>query len=462
VGTAAANGSAISTGSDAEPALDPARLRRGFVLLAITSFAVTAGLNVFQAIQPNFFRDELGIGGALNGYWLAIREVPGFLLIFVAAVLLRLGIARAAAFSLVLMAVGFSAVATSQSFGGLIVPTLIASVGYHSWLQLQDALGLSLARPGEEGAVLGRFRAIGFAGTLVGLVGVLVTLLAVEWITGDLRANQGPWLRGGWVAVGLCAVVGAVAIARFPVTEGSRALARAAPRVTFRREYRLYYWLTFVDGSRMQIYFAFAPFVLVEEFNVNARALQVLLVTGALLNWRTGAWIGRLVDRHGERRMLTIGYCGHLAVFLGFAFAQNVWLLYLTYLGYTFLSLFSIGTTTYLRKICRPQDLAPSLAMGISLAHLTAIVVPVVGAALWERLGYQFPFLFGTVFIFASLWLAQRIDVERQRVADGPTWRGDDHDAERSAETAAADAPLAPVDAGRLPSTEGVMAGRSD
>ena len=78
--------------------------------------------------------------------------------------------------------------------------------------------------------------------------------------------------------------------------------------------------------------------------------------------------------------MLTIGYCLHLTVFLGFALSQNIWLLYLTYLGYNFLFLFSIGTTTYLRKICRPEDLAPSLAMGVSLAHLTAIVVPIVGA----------------------------------------------------------------------------------
>ena len=33
-----------------------------------------------------------------------------------------------------------------------------------------------------------------------------------------------------------------------------------------------------------------------------------------------------------------------------------------------------------------------SLAMGVSLAHVTAIVVPVFGAALWETLGYRFPF----------------------------------------------------------------------
>jgi MFS family permease len=122
-----------------------------------------------------------------------------------------------------------------------------------------------------------------------------------------------------------------------------------------------------------------------------------------------------MVDVYGEKRMLTIGYSLHLTVFLGFAFAPNVWLAYLAYIGYNFMFLFSIGTTTYLKKICRREDLAPSLAMGVSLSHFTAIVVPVAAATLWDQLGYQFPFIFGTVFIFGSLILTQKIDVARQR-----------------------------------------------
>ena len=419
-------------------ALTAEQLRRGFALLAITTFAATLALNVTQAISPNFFRDEIGLDGGRNGYLIAIRELPGFLLIFVAAALLRLGMARATSLSLAIMGLGYVSFATAGSFPGLIIPSLVASVGFHSWLQLQDALGLSLARPGEEGSVLGRFRAVGFAGTLIAMVLVLALLLVIEQATGDLRAHQGPWLRGLFVAAGLAGLAGAVAIARFPVSDDARAAARAAPAITWRREYGLYYWLSFLDGSRMQIYFAFAPFVLVEEFRVNARALTTLLIASALINWRTGALIGRLVDRHGEKRMLTVGYSCHLLVFLGFAFSRNVWLLYATYLGYNFLFLFSIGTTTYLRKICRREDLAPSLAMGISLAHLTAIVVPIVGAALWTRLGYQFPFLFGTLFVLLSLLLTQKIDVPRQRVPGAPPPATTAHAAERTLEASGA------------------------
>ncbi|MCC6314006.1 MAG: MFS transporter [Thermomicrobiales bacterium] len=433
--------SATTERSDTGVGMSGEQIKRGFTLLAIATFAAQMVIYIPQAISPNFFRDVIGMDGALNGYLVAIREVPGFLLIFVAALLLRQGLARAASISLIVAGIGYILFAGANTFLALIIPTLISSVGYHSWLQLQDALGLSLARSGEEGSVLGRFRSIGFAGTLVALIATFLILLTVGWVTGDLRAHQAPWLRGLYVATGLLAFFGAIVVVRFPIADDARAMARSAPRITWRKEYGLYYWLTFLDGSRQQIYFAFAPFVLVEEFQVDAQTLTLLMIVAALINWLTGSHIGRWVDRYGEKRMLTVGYLMHLAVFLGFALSRNIWLLYLTYLGYNFLFLFSIGTTTYLRKICRREDLAPSLAMGVSLSHLTAIVVPVIGATLWNRLGYQFPFLFGTVFIFISLWLTQKIDVDKQRITGAPLPATLRHASEEEIE---ADAPTLP------------------
>ena len=396
--------------------LSASELVRGFKILAITTFSMQITMNLFGTISSNFFRDELGMSGELNGYLIAIRELPGFLLILVAAALLRLGLARATSVSLMIAGAGFMLFAPTHSFGQVIVPTLISSVGYHSWLQLQSALGLSVAKRGEEGAVLGRLSGIGFAGGMLAMAAVLAALGAGWWASGDLRAHQGAILRSAWVATGLAAVVAAIAIRKFPTSMADRSAARNAPRITWRSEYRLYYLLTFLDGSRQQIYFAFAPFVLVEHFDLNAFYLTAILIAAAVINWRMGAVIGRMVDRKGEKRVLFVGYALHLLVFLGFAFAPNVWIAAMAYLGYNFLSLFSIGTTTYLKKICSREDLAPSLAMGVSLSHLTAIVVPVVGAALWTRLGYQFPFLFGTIFVAMSLVATRRIDVDRQRV----------------------------------------------
>lgn len=398
--------------------LSDAQVASAFGILAVTTFCTSISMQISQATQPSFLRDVIGMNGAQNGYLIAIRELPGFLLIFVAAILLRLGLARAAALSLVIMGFGYSLMSLTGSFGQLILPTLIASVGFHSWIQLQPALGLSIARRGEEGSTLGRLNSIGFLGSFITLAAVFLLLLGVEHFKGDLRTYQEPYLRGLFVFVGVAGVIGAIAISRFPIMTSDLAAARAAPKIVWRREYRLYYALSFLDGSRQQIYFAFAPFVLVEEFKVNARSITLLLIVSAILNWRTGSIVGKMVDVHGEKRVLSVAYILHLVVFLGFAFSSSVWMLYVFYLGYLWLFLFYVGTTTYLRKIAHREDIPASLAMGVSLAHLTAIVVPIIGAALWSRLGYQFPFLFGTVFCILSLYLTQKIDVPSQRIVN--------------------------------------------
>jgi MFS family permease len=404
--------------TSAPSGLSEAQVATAFGLLAVTTFCTSISMQITQATQPSFLRDVIGMDGAQNGYLIAIREMPGFLLIFVAAILLRLGLARATALSLVIMGFGYSLMSLTDSFGQLILPTLIASVGFHSWLQLQPALGLSIARRGEEGSTLGRLNSIGFLGSFITLVAVFLLLLGVEHFKGDLRTYQEPYLRGLFVFVGIAGVIGAIAISRFPTSTSDLAAARAAPKFVWRREYRLYYALSFLDGSRQQIYFAFAPFVLVEEFNVNARSITLLLIISAVINWRTGAFIGRMVDVHGEKRVLTVAYILHFVVFLGFALSSSVWMLYLFYLGYLWLFVFYLATSTYLRKIAHREDIPASLAMGVSLAHLTAIIVPIIGAALWSRLGYQFPFLFGTVFCLLSLYLTQKIDVPSQRIAN--------------------------------------------
>jgi predicted MFS family arabinose efflux permease len=62
----------------------------------------------------------------------------------------------------------------------------------------------------------------------------------------------------------------------------------------------------------------------------------------------------------------------------------------------------SIGLTTYLQKIATPEDLMPSLAMGVSMNHAAAVVVPLVGGFMWQRLGYPATFMGGAVVVAIS------------------------------------------------------------
>ena len=132
------------------------------------------------------------------------------------------GLALATVIALAVAGVGYFLFAGTHSFVGLIIPTLIASVGYHSWLQLQDALGLSLARQGEEGSVLGRFRSIGFAGTIVALLVMLAILLRVDRISGDLTTGAGAVAARSLRGDGGSALRRRGVIFRFPVSECTR------------------------------------------------------------------------------------------------------------------------------------------------------------------------------------------------------------------------------------------------
>jgi len=221
---------------------------RGTILLAIATFSVGFAMAAQQNIVSNYFEDELGLRGPQFGYITAIREVPGFLLIFLTALFYRLSLPRLTAGALLLLAVGYAFFGWSTSFWSVAPWVVISSIGYHTWLQTQSALGLTLAREEHAGRILGRMAAIGQGGALAAMAVVLVTF------------QQG-WLGFGaaFALCGVMALLAAIAIYGFPsLHDGAlQETVVTRERIVFRREYRLYYLLSLLDGARQQIFFSF-------------------------------------------------------------------------------------------------------------------------------------------------------------------------------------------------------------
>src|SRR5438874_3957548 len=139
---------------------------RGFVLAALASAAFGFAMNAQQNIVSNFFEHELGLQGPEFGYITAIREVPGFLLIFLTALFYRLSLPRLTAGALVLLTIGYGFFGASHSFWTVAPWVVVSSMGYHTWLQTQYALGMSLTTEDRSGSILGRMTAINQAGAL--------------------------------------------------------------------------------------------------------------------------------------------------------------------------------------------------------------------------------------------------------------------------------------------------------
>jgi hypothetical protein len=70
----------------------------------------------------------------------------------------------------------------------------------------------------------------------------------------------------------------------------------------------------------------------------------------------------------------------------------------------------SIGINTYFQKVGDPRDIAPSMAVGFTINHIAAVVLPALGGLLW-MVDYRIPFLGGAGLSLVSLIAVQQIKV---------------------------------------------------
>ena len=380
---------------------------RGFLLIAGATAAFGFSMAAQQNIVSNYFENEIGLGGPEFGYITAIREVPGFLLIFLTALFYRLSLPHLTAGALVLLAIGYGFFGASTSFWTVAPWVIISSMGYHTWLQTQSALGMSLTTEGKAGGILGRLAAINQGGALVAM-GVVLVAFRYDWL--DYRQT--------FVVCGVLALVAALFIARVPHMHDGELMETAMPRepIVLRREYRLYDLLSLLDGARQQIFFSFGLWVLVDHFELGVPAISAVLLVVAFAAMIAGPWIGRQIDAHGERNMLAIVNIAYIVALLGYALVDQVGIAIFCYVIYSFIfPLSAMGASVYLRKIAPAADVAPSLAMGLTMQHAAAIVVPVVTGFVLNFVGYQIPFMVASGFALITYFVTQRLDPVSQK-----------------------------------------------
>jgi MFS family permease len=384
-------------------------LGRGYILLIAMSLAFGLSMNTSNAVTTNYFEDVLHFTGPQFGYITAIRELPGFLLILIIALLYRLSQQRLTALALVALGVGLAGFVFATDFWTVIPWIVISSVGFHTVLQTQVSLGMSLAEESHSGRVLGTMAGVVQAGALVGTA--VVMLVFLRWPAAYHEV---------YLACGAIALLGAVAILGFPHLHDGKPIAAQMPRqrLVFRRDYRYYYLLNLLDGARQQLFFSFGLWVLVSRFGLGVSAVSLVVILSTVVAMLFSPWAGRMIDRHGERRTLSAINVAYIVALGGYALMGNVLLACLFYVIYSFIAPFSaIGAATYLRKIAVPADIAPSLAMGVTLLHATALVVPVAAGLILNYVGYQVPFFIGCGFALVAAVVTLGLDPVRQRSA---------------------------------------------
>ncbi|HSV73009.1 MAG TPA: MFS transporter [Chthonomonadales bacterium] len=374
-------------------ALDEAGARRDWRVFTVLVFCFSFGFAVYNGIFHNFFREVMHGGPEQLGILESLRETPGLLTALLAGTLVALAEARLAGVALGLCAVGMAATGLAPSYWALVGLSVLWSTGFHLWSSVQAAITLSLARHQEGGRHLGRMAGVG---ALAVLTALLFTRAVKPFASYEaLFALSGAMIMvASWLA--------------FRLSDRASGVERRP--IVFRRRYGLYYGLTFLEGCRRQVFGTFASFVLIAVYGADVTTMLNLALLNAAVSAVCVPMIGRMVDRLGERRMLTVYYVAIVGVFWGYATTRDVSMLYALFALDNLLFGFGVAITTYLNRIADKAELTPSLAMGTTMNHVAAVLVPVTGGMLWSLTGdYRIPFAIGIGVALVSLAATQFI-----------------------------------------------------
>lgn len=364
-----------------------------YLYLMVLVFASTGGLHVWRTLFDNFAVNVVHLDGEHVGVLQSVREIPGFLSLLVVYVLLIVKEHRLSALSVAIMGVGVAATGIYPSFYGLILTTLVMSFGFHYFETTNQSLTLQYFDTLTAPLVFGRLRSLAAVSNIV--AGTLVFIMAPMLSYAQLYLTFG-------VAM-IC-----IACWGFTRNPTDRELPVQRKDMVFKRKYWLFYALTFMAGARRQIFIAFAVFLLVKKFQFSVQEIAVLFFVNNVVNYFLSPFIGRCIVRFGERRVLSLEYFSLILVFLAYAVVDSKLVVAFLYIIDHIFFNFAIAIRTFFQKISDPEDIAPSMAVGFTINHIAAVVLPVIGGMLWI-VDYRIPFIGGAAMSFVSLILVQQI-----------------------------------------------------
>ncbi len=369
-----------------------------YTYLLLLSITIVAGLQAWRTIFNNFAVDEVGISGFQIGVIQSVREIPGFMALLVVYLILIIKEHKIAALSVLVMGVGVCLTGFFPSFGGLIFTTLIMSLGFHYFETINKSLTLQYFTKKQVPIVLGRIKSFGAITNII--VGGLIWVLTKYFNLSDI-----------FLLFGLLIILsGLYALTRNPV---DKSIPAQSKRMVLKKKYWLFYTLNFLSGARRQIFVAFAVFMLVEKFEYKVETIAILFIINNVITYFVAPLIAKAINKYGEKWVLSIEYISLIGIFIAYALVKDKTLVAVLYvLDHIFFGA-AMAVNTYFHKIGNKEDIAPSMAVGFTINHISAVIIPVVGGALW-MIDSRIPFFAGALIALVSLFFVQKIKIPSQ------------------------------------------------
>ncbi len=378
---------------------------RELKLFAAASLMMGVAYSLFDSTFNNFLNDQYRLSGWQRSFLEFPRETPGMLVVFVSALLASLSSRRLGVVSMLLSAAGVLLIGFAAPTYGLMLAFLfLYSMGQHLFMPATSSIGMELAREGQAGRRLGQLNAVRNVATILGS---FIVFLGFNYLGFTFRHTF----------VIAAAAFGGTAVLLYAMRPESVSSERVFLKL--HREYRLYYLLAVLYGSRKQIFITFAPWVIVTIFHQPTQMLAKLMTIGGVIGILFQPLLGWMVDRLGERFVLAAEAFLLVFVCLMYGFARTLLpegaaflITCACYLLDQMLMSVNMARATFMKKIARkPEDIQPALSSGITIDHIFSISIALIGGEIWNALGYQYVFLLGVFIAVLNFFVALRVRV---------------------------------------------------
>jgi predicted MFS family arabinose efflux permease len=374
------------------------------------------GTGCFAATMNNFLSDMHDMTSQDRGSLEFFREMPGLALVFLFALLNRMSDWKILRLGTMISMLGAALLFVPSNKVIVTFFIMIWSLGEHLIMPVRQAIAIQIAKPENAGQSLGFLTSAMNFGNVTGSAIVAV----IFYVGVKYSGLQQRYLYD--IVWGLIAVLMIVStISTFNKNAPDETAKR--PKLYFHRKFNKFYALELFYGARKQIFFTFAPYVLIREYGFSTARMAVLLAVCAIINIFAAPAIGKLTDRLGYRNIMiwdTIILC-FVCLLYGFAgdiFPRSIayWVVYINYIFDAIISTTALATNIYIRGIAETHDeLSSTMSTGISINHFISILAGPVGGWIWAKYGIGLLFTFSAIMAICNSIFAYTLPKPNQQ-----------------------------------------------
>lgn len=357
-----------------------------YKMLFLSIFMMAVGYGLHKGILDNYLAEVVKMNGMDRGIAEFFRELPGFLLIFILAVLYKLSAENIYKIGGILMVCGMALLAFVSPLKTLIILSIcIYSTGEHIQLGMKNTLTLEYSKEGSGGRGLGWQTSIYQVGTLLGYIAIIVVF--------SIITRQKPYRQIYIVSTAfmLTAFVFALHLTANSETDKSKS------RFYFRKKFTKYYMLEVFYGARKQVFFTFGPYVLILFYGAQPSVISLLFAVSAVSCFIISPLVGKIIDKIGYKPVM-VGDTLILVIvcfFYGFAhhiFPKNIAFIVccVNYVLDSIISLASMASNVYVQDISdNKEEMRATISTGISVNHAITLFIALFGGWIWQTLGIE-------------------------------------------------------------------------